>query len=141
MNSRKRGYWRQVRKGAWELSRQHFEWTFPIATAVAVIVLDVLIRGWDKAMENLSSTFIAAGAAIVVALLIYGFNIGRSAFRRRVDPIDTLIKKPVAKYVGHDEGLEVRTRQRRDQAERIRRQARQMETDEKDRTVPFRKRA
>lgn len=77
-DSRARGYWRLVHKTAWGLSREHFSWAYPIATAVVIMVLDVAVRGRDKALENLSSTLIAAGAAIVVAVGIYLFNVARA---------------------------------------------------------------
>jgi hypothetical protein len=120
-NSRKRGYWRLVRKTAWELSRQHFEWTFPLATGVAVIVFDVLIRGWDKAMDNLSSTLIAAVAAVAVAVLIYAVNLGRAAsgmHAEQLRSIERLEKERNEAWQRRDEALKDAETRRRTEQER-----------------------
>ncbi len=54
--------------------------------------------------------------------------------RRRVEAVKE--SRPGHRYVftGHDEALEFRTRLRREQAERVRRDARLMETRDQDRT-------
>ena len=49
-------------------------------------------------------------------------------WRRRDRLIDTLIVPPVVKYTGTDEALAARTRVRREQAEKVRTEAAQIET-------------
>lgn len=58
-------------------------------------------------------------------------------FRRRVDEvIDTLIRRPLPTFTGHDEAIEKETRVRRQQAERIRRTASALDTADR---VPLRR--
>ena len=48
---------------------------------------------------------------------------------QQLDPlIDRLIRPPVYRFTGHDEGLEQRTRKIREQAERVRQTALHMDT-------------
>lgn len=49
-------------------------------------------------------------------------------FRRRDRVIATLIKPPVYRFTGHDEALEQRARERRKHADRVRRDACQIDT-------------
>ena len=49
-------------------------------------------------------------------------------WRRRDRLIDTLIVPPVVKYTGTDEALAARTKVRREQAEKVRTEAAQIET-------------
>lgn len=50
-------------------------------------------------------------------------------FRRRRDRlIDTLIRPPVYRFTGHDEGLEQQARERRKHADRVRLDANRIET-------------
>lgn len=44
-------------------------------------------------------------------------------------------------FVGHDEQLAVRTKHRRDEAERMRQHARQIDTGEPEKVSPFKRRA
>lgn len=48
--------------------------------------------------------------------------------RRRDDLIDSQIKPPVVKFTGHDEALEQKARARRQHADQVRRDARQIDT-------------
>jgi hypothetical protein len=77
-DSRKRGYWRQVGKKAWELSKEHFAWTYPIFTGLAVFLIGIRFRGWDKAVEDLGQTLVASGVAAVIAVVIYCINVARA---------------------------------------------------------------
>jgi hypothetical protein len=78
-DSRRRGYLRQVHKSAWNLSRHHFNWVLSLATGSSVFIVTILVKGRDKAMEDLSSTLIAAGVAVAVAIGIYVVNLIRAA--------------------------------------------------------------
>lgn len=50
-------------------------------------------------------------------------------FRRRRDAkIDSMIRPPVYKFTGHDEAMEQRARERRQHADRVRRDAFQIDT-------------
>lgn len=49
----------------------------------------------------------------------------------RDDPIDSLIKPPRYTFEGHDESIEPRAKERREQAERIRKAARLLDTHDR----------
>ena len=75
------GYLSAVRKEAWGLSKEHFAWTYPILAGVAVFVFTVALLGPEQAMEDLATTLIAGGAAVVVALGGYVVNLVRASER------------------------------------------------------------
>lgn len=72
-------YWREVTGRAWTLSKQHFAWAYPLAIGIVVFGLVWWGLGWDKAVENLVPSLFGAGAAVLVAVAIYGCNLARAA--------------------------------------------------------------
>ena len=52
-------------------------------------------------------------------------------FWQKADPIDALIKPPVYVFTGHDEALAVRATQRREMADKVKRQASRILTQDR----------
>lgn len=72
-------FWRNLFSRAWEHSKEHFVWMYPVGSLVITFVLASWLKGWDKAMDDLSTSLIAGGSAAVVAIVVYCVNVARSA--------------------------------------------------------------
>lgn len=71
-------FWKEVRKKCWELSKEQFQWTYPIAAAVFVLVVVWIVQGWDALMENAIPALAAGSFALLVAFVVYGANFVRA---------------------------------------------------------------
>jgi hypothetical protein len=78
-SSAKRVFWREVRRRTWSHSKEHFAWLIPIATGLVVFLLSWRIGGWARAVQDMTTSLYSAAAAVIVALLLYCFNLVRSA--------------------------------------------------------------
>lgn len=72
-------FWRQVHRLAWETSRAHFVWTYPVGTGAAALLVSVWLRGWNQTTGDFYSAAIAAAVAVATGLGSYGLNLVRSA--------------------------------------------------------------
>lgn len=90
MADSRRGYWREVTRRAWTLSKHHFAWVTPVVMGIVVFALRWQAVGWDDAMENVVSSLFAAGAAVLVGLAIYGRNVARAAAEIDVEQLRTI---------------------------------------------------
>jgi hypothetical protein len=75
----KSAYWRKLRRKAWELSKERFGFLYPLIVGVVVFVLQWVVMGWSRAVEDLTPALISAAAAVIVALCVYVINIFRAA--------------------------------------------------------------
>ena len=79
MSRTRQVYWRQVRAGAWELSKKNFQWTLPLAFGAVVFLLTALFTGFEKAREGLIPRLIIGAATVLFAVVGYAYNLFRSA--------------------------------------------------------------
>jgi hypothetical protein len=72
-------YWKAVREGAWDLSKEKFSWLSPIASAAIVFVLTWRIQGWSKVEELVPPLVFGGIAAVAVAVVVYSINVARAS--------------------------------------------------------------
>lgn len=91
-------FWKEVRKETWGLSREHFQWLYPIAAGGFALLVVWLVQGRQELLDN-AIPLVAAGVfGFVAAVVVYPRNFVRATNI----VVDRLRKAP------YDEGLAVR---------------------------------
>ncbi len=73
--SQRADYWREVRRIAWESSKQYFAWAYPTGTFVLSYAVLIKMRGWAEVREDLVTSLVVAGASAFVAICAYAISI------------------------------------------------------------------
>jgi hypothetical protein len=80
MSLTRRQYWRLVRQRAWKLSREHFLWAIPLASAGLVTMLAWALEGGQAAVDDyLKPEAMGFLTLVLIALLMYVVNLFRAA--------------------------------------------------------------